>query len=56
MTADAAQSTADSANGAPKPAKLIQRAKSQKGVSEGQVRYFCSSYMEAFEAEDAGRG
>ena len=46
---------ADSANGA-RPAKLIQRARSQKGVAEGQVRYFCSSCMEAFEAEDAGRG
>ena len=46
------------ANGAKgtKPEKLISRAKSQKGVSEGQVRYFCSSCMGAFESENAGRG
>ena len=59
VTADEAPSTANGAgraNGAAKPGKLIQRAKSQKGVPDGQVRYFCSSCMEAFEAEDAGRG
>ncbi len=57
--ADAAPSPAsgaDSANGASKPAKLIERAKSQKDVPEGQTRYFCSSCMQAFIAEDAGRG
>ncbi len=58
-TADAAPSTAsgaDSANGASRPSKLIERAKSQKDVPEGQARYFCSSCMQAFIAEDAGRG
>ena len=59
MAADEAPSTAngaDSANGAARPARLIQRAKSQEDVPEGLVRYFCSSCMEAFEAADAGSG
>jgi hypothetical protein len=62
VTADEAPSTAngangaDRANGAAKPAKLIERAKSQKDVTEGRVRYFCSSCMEAFGAKDASRG
>ena len=59
MMADAAPRTASgagSANGAAKPAKLIERAKSQKDVPEGRVRYFCSSCMKAFVADDAGRG
>ncbi len=58
-TADAAPSTtgkADSGNGAARSTKLIERAKSQKDIPEGQVRYFCSSCMQAFIAEDAGRG
>ena len=56
MAAYEAPSTAngaDSANGAARPARLIQRAKSQEDVPEGLVRYFCSSCMEAFEAADA---
>ena len=59
MTADAAPRTASgagSANVAPKPATLIERAKSQKGVPEGRARYFCASCMNAFVADDAGRG
>jgi hypothetical protein len=44
------------ANGATRPPRLIQRAKSQKDVPDGLVRYFCSSCMETFEAADAGRG
>ena len=59
MAADEAPSTAngaDSANGAARPARLIQCAKSQEDVPEGLVRYFCSSCMEAFEAADAGSG
>ena len=59
MTADAAPRTASgagSANGAARPARLIQRAKSQEDVPEGLVRYFCSSCMNAFVADDAGRG
>jgi hypothetical protein len=53
VTADVTPSTADgahSASGAAKPAKMIQRAKSQKDVPDDQVRYSCSSCMEAFEA------
>ena len=59
MAADEAPSTAngaDSANGAARPARLIQRAKSQEDVPEGLVRYFCASCMKAFVAADAGRG
>ena len=59
MTADAAPSTADGADragGASRSARLIERAKSQKSLPEGQVRYFCSSCMKAFVADDAGRG
>lgn len=47
------------ANGAaePKqPAQLIERSKSQRGVSEGQARYFCSRCMKSFVANDAGEG
>ena len=59
VTADQPMSTAaeaDGDDGAAKPAKLIERTKSQKDVPEGSVRYFCSSCMKAFVADDAGRG
>ncbi len=56
MSAEAATSTRRGGGTAPRPASLIERAKSQQDVAEGQVRYFCSSCMTAFEAEDAGRG
>lgn len=38
------------------PAQLIERSKSQRGVSEGQARYFCSGCMKSFVADDAGEG
>ena len=47
---------ADGDEGAAKPAKLIERTKSQKNVPEGKARYFCSPCMKAFVAADAGRG
>ncbi len=53
---DATPSATNGARGAGKSTKLIERAKSQKDVPEGSVRYFCSSCMRAFAAEDAGRG
>jgi site-specific recombinase XerD len=59
MAAEVEPSQADGvprANGATRPPRLIQRAQSQEDVADGLVRYFCSSCMEAFEAEDAGRG
>ena len=59
VTADQPMSTAagaDGDDGAAKPAKLIERTKSQKNVPEGKARYFCSPCMKAFVAADAGRG
>ena len=59
VTADQPMSTAaeaDGDDGAAKPAKLIERTKSQKNVPEGKARYFCSSCMKAFVADDGGRG
>ena len=47
---------ADGDEGAAKPAKLIERTKSQKNVPEGKAHYFCSSCTKAFVAADAGRG
>ena len=56
VSPEAAASTRSRPEAAASPAKLIERATSQCGVPEGQARYFCSSCMSAFEAEDAGRG
>ena len=56
LTTDAAPRTERGAAAEGKPAALIERAKSQRGVPESQARYFCSSCMSAFEAQDAGRG
>ena len=59
VTADQPMSTAaeaDGDDGAAKPAKLIERTKSEKNVPEEKARYFCSSCMKAFVADDAGRG
>ena len=44
------------ANGASAPPQLIERSKSQNGVSEGLGRYFCSRCMKSFVADDAGDG
>ena len=55
-TVETTATTSNGARGAARPSKLIERAKSQKDVPEGSVRYFCSSCMRAFVAEDAGRG
>ena len=55
-TVETTATTSNGARGAARPSKLIERAKSQKDIPEGSVRYFCSSCMRAFVAEDAGRG
>ncbi len=53
----AKRSTAANGESEPsKPAQLIERSKSQRGVSEGQARYFCSRCMKSFVADDAGEG
>ena len=47
---------ADGASEPSKPVPLIERSTSQRGVSEGQARYFCSRCMKSFVADDAGEG
>ncbi len=53
----ARRSTAASgASEPPKPAQLIEPSRSQRGVSQGNKRYFCSRCMQSFVTADAGEG
>ena len=45
---------ANSASEPSKPAQLIEPSKSQRGVSQGRKRYFCSRCMKSFVNDDAG--
>ena len=50
--AEPRETAAPSGNG--KEHKLISRVPNQKGVPEGQTRYFCSACMKSFFAEGEG--
>ena len=50
--AEPRRTAAPSGNG--KEHKLISRVPNQKGVPEGQTRYFCSACMKSFVAEGGG--